>query len=193
MVKKLAAALIALSLPGTAAAWEWGTAPGGNLDLYYTPYLTEDSGGATDRGDGYGVRGTFKVHQMVSVLVEHDEYSLDSGDDGRESALGVGATLPSGTGLFLEYARGDGYDGYGARGRLMAMMLPDVQVYADLGWRSNKGDGQIEFDSMFYSAGASFAISNQWGFFADYRIVDSSDLDTEFSMTRLGVNIRLDY
>lgn len=199
MRNKLAAALVVACLPGTAAAWEWGTASAGGLDLFYIPSYTDDLG-TEFQGDGFGLRGTFKVHQWVATLIEHSRVSYDSGSDFEQSRVGVGVTLDSGTGIFVEYAndRLDSVksDGLGVRGRVMARALPDVQVYADLG-QAKLENTAGEYDELFYSVGGTFSITEQWGFFADYKVSlydrpDSSS-DRDIEQARLGVSMRLDY
>lgn len=198
MGKHLVALLIAVALPGTASAWSWGTAPDASVDVYAIPKLAVDFDGK-EIGDGYGFRGTFKAYQMVSVLVEHNQIALDGEESQGQSRLGVGVALPSGTGLFLEYANDRGSDssnsGFGVRGRVSGLARPDVRLYADLGYLKYQEDAGFKQTELFYSAGGTFSINEMFGIFADYKISDlklESDVLTvepKVSAVRLGINV----
>lgn len=196
MTKRLAALLIAVALPGTASAWSWGEAPDASVDVYAIPKVTVDVGGK-EFGDGYGLRGQFRAYQMVSVLVEHNRLQPDAGTGVSQTRLGVGVTLPSGTGLFLEYADDRDSDssnsGYGVRGRVTGQARPDVRLYADLGYLKYQKEFGFKPTELFYSAGGTFSINEMFGLFADYKVstykFEGIPIEPKVSMARLGMNI----
>lgn len=210
MFRKVAVLAISIGLPGTAGAWDWGTAAAGNVNVYGVPKLTQSEDGSDEdkRGDGVGIKSTFRVHQWLGFLFDVENQHFDEISSGggfvetSETAnlirLGPGYVLPSGSGLYLEYATnrqasGD-YSGFGGRGRLQSNLFSGLNAFVEVEYLSIDVNGE-PMDDLGAAVGGVFAIANNWGLFAEYRrsTLTLEDVDTNQEEFRLGLHASLDY
>lgn len=202
-------------LAGALGAPAFAAKDAGSFDVYYVPSakLKNESGGSTsnsDGGSGFGVKGQFPVDRSVFLLGEYQANSYDGFDGFKADTnldtlrLGVGFKHPSGLFVSGEYIKAkfkidapapfgtdESNSGYGVHGGVMADLSPQFNFSADIGYLDLGNDGG---NGLEFRVGGAFALSNQYGIFADYRqseLKDNSNNKNTLSDVRVGFRVNL--
>lgn len=140
-----AAAAFAFAAPALAAS-------GDNfIDGFYVPWIEADSGSFDDDGDGFGIKGAFRIADPIYLTGEFQRTELDDSNlDIDELRLGAA------------YGEGAGARGVGLYGRLQYVDL-DLDVDDDDGFAGH--------------VGYALAVSPQWRLFGEAGYVLLSDID----------------
>ena len=179
-----------------------GTLTGSYVDAYYVPTtaLTLKSPGAlgaTERGDGMGGRGMFRVLHWLAVTGEYQQRQFDDVDDDlTETSGGIGFTAHTDAGdlggIFFEYDKFDSdgleLDGYSAHARLSRQPNAWFSFYGDLGFLMLQDDVE-DHEGAEFTIGLTFG-TRMFRAFADWHFVDlegeSSGTRSQFGDARVG-------
>lgn len=183
-----AAAACAFAAPAMAAQ-------GDNfIDGFYVPWYEADFGAGDDDGDGFGVKGAFKVGEPIYLVGEYQTIELDDTDlDFDELRLGVGigdGAGARGAGLYgrVQYVDFDFDfdDDDGVAGHLgyAVPVSPQFRLYGEAGYLLLS-----DVDGPELLAGATYQFAPNLAGFTDFRAsyldVDNSG-DLDLSQFRIG-------
>lgn len=194
--------LTALALPTAAFANE-----GGHVDAYYIPttnleFGVPGGGSADDNGDGFGVKGFVPFGRTQSFFLngEYQSSSYDDFDvDVDQLRLGGGWQTPIATGtlgFYGEYAKlsidDEDADGFGVHARMAFPVLPNAQIYGQVGYLSLEDDNNDTADGLEFLVGASYDFTRNIGAFIDYRHTDlEDDDDYKYKLGDVRVGVRI--
>lgn len=194
--------------------------PGGFLDLSFVAdekekYTQDDpSGHFVDEGsgNGFGLRGLVRAYGGFALEGEYRSVSHDfSGGvsgDADDTRIGAGYATPSNSGVFVEWNKlkftdtlGTNFsmDGWALRGRLEGDVAPQVRIYGEAAYVDMKDDFDLDWKGPEVSAGASFALSDLFSLFADYRIRELKATDDPSATTAkdrfnsVNVGVRMNF
>lgn len=203
-MKKLVAALLLMTSPAAFAELL------GSVDAFYVPKAEIELGGATDDGDGYGVRATIDALPLLTLTGEYRTTSYDDSDaDYDQMRLGAGFGIPLGVArisALAEYTDGTfdagGADtdvsGLGFHGRVSTGVIPSVTLYGQLGYVAAKLEGggiDDDFTGTELNLGGVYHVTKLLGVVLDWRQTDleGDDTGTELVLTDLSLGARLGF
>jgi len=175
---------------------------GSYVDAYYVPTTAltlkpPGALGATERGDGMGGRGMFRVFHWLAVTGEYQQRQFDDVDDDlAETSAGIGFTAHTDAGdlggIFFEYDKFDSdgleLDGYSAHARLSRQPNGWFSFYGDLGFLMLQDDVE-DHEGAEFTIGLTFG-TRMFRAFADWHFVDlegeSSGTRSQFGDARVG-------
>jgi hypothetical protein len=178
---------------------------GSHVDAYYIPTTalsmrTPGTLDATERGDGMGGRGMYRVFKWLAVTGEYGWRRLEDIDDElTETSAGVGATVHNGSndlgGIFLEYDKFDAdfieLDGFSLHARLMRQPSDWFSFTGDIGFLKLEDDAE-DHEGVEYTIGLGFG-SSTVKLFADWHYVrlegKSSGTRTQVGDARVGARL----
>lgn len=178
---------------------------GSYVDAFYVPTtaLTQKVPGAlgsTERGDGMGGRGMYRVFKWLAVTGEYGWRRLEDIDDElTETSAGVGVTAQNGSGdiggIFVEYDKLDAdiveLDGYSVHARLMRQPTEWFSFYGDIGYLMLEDDAEDHHGTEF-TIGLGFGTSTV-KLFADWHFIDlegkDSGMRTQLGDARVGARL----
>jgi hypothetical protein len=175
----------------------------GAVDLYYIPSagieVTDPLGpDGDDDGDGFGVKGLFKVAESVALSGEYQSSTYDDSDaDIDQLRLGVGFVGTGLSGIFAEYDKidfdGEDIDGFSIRARLAGDLNPQFGLYGDIGYALLESDDE-DIDGLEFTIGGVLRLNPQAGIFVDYRLsnLEGQDSGVEVELDDLRVGVRLE-
>jgi hypothetical protein len=175
---------------------------GSYVDAYYVPTTAltlkaPGALGATERGDGMGGRGMFRVFHWLAVTGEYQQRQFDDVDDDlTETSGGIGFTAHTDAGdlggIFFEYDKFDSdgleLDGYSAHVRLSRQPNGWFSFYGDLGFLMLQDDVE-DHEGAEFTIGLT-AGTRMFRVFADWHFVDlegeTSGTRSQFGDARVG-------
>ncbi len=187
---------------GPADEGDAGTLTGSYVDAYYVPTTAltlkaPGALGATERGDGMGGRGMFRVFKWLAVTGEYQQRQFDDVDDDlTETSAGIGFTAHTEAGdlggIFFEYDKFDSdgleLDGYSAHARLSRQPNAWFSFYGDLGFLMLQDDVE-DHEGAEFTIGLTFG-TRMFRAFADWHFVDvegqSSGTRSQLGDARVG-------
>ena len=178
---------------------------GNYVDAFYVPttaYTQKVPGalGTTERGDGMGGRGMYRVFKWLAVTGEYEWRRLEDIDEEiTETSVGLGATLHNNSGdiggIFVEYDKFDSdlaeLDGFSAHARLMRQPNEWFNFYGDIGYLMLQDDAEDHHGTEF-TIGMGFG-SGTVKLFADWHFIDLEGKDsgtrTQVGDARVGARL----
>jgi hypothetical protein len=197
MVRWQLLCLVAL-VPAMAAAQDIDY---GSIDGFVSDGRVEARGPAPDldeRGPGIGLRVLSRVTDTLMVTAEYQRLRYDPANlDSDQYRVGAGLALPSTTGIFLNYHAleldVETRHGLSLQGRLAGRVLPELQLYGELGYLGLDGFRSYH-DGFEATLGAALDLPKPWGLFVDYRaqVLQDEAERLRQQRVRLGVRFRFD-
>lgn len=178
---------------------------GSYVEAFYVPTtsLTLKAPGAlgtTERGDGMGGRGMYRVFKWLAVTGEYQWRRFEDIDEElTETSVGLGATVHNASndfgGIFVEYDKLDSdiaeLDGYSLHARLMRQPSDWFSFYGDIGYLMLEDDAEDHHGTEF-TIGLGFG-SSTVKLFADWHFIDLEGKDsgtrTQVGDARVGARL----
>lgn len=173
----------------------------GYVDGYYLPYmqatLSSDAGSADIEGEGWGIKGLFKLNDAIAFNGEYQSVNFDGDVDQDAYRLGAGL-YGRYFGLVGEYINRQievagsetEVDGGGVFLRTNLLAGYDVAFSGGVGY-VNLDDRGETLDGVEFSAGLDFRILPGLGVFADYRglRLKENGVDVDSDEARVGLRL----
>lgn len=196
----LAALLVAAPFATMAAA----PASSGHLEVYYNDAdLDVDSVGASDSGDGFGVRGQGKISDQAFIFGEYQKNEYDDSEaEVQYLRGGLGFVLSSSSEVELTgkvqvvnvdvSGPGGSADdtGFGGHVGIAFLPAPALRLFGEIGYidAGDMGDG------LEWTVGGAFSVSDQLALIADYRVSAlEDDTNTEVELSDLQLGVRFNF